>query len=139
MPNKVDQLAKILPMSWDSNSAIHYSKLTDAVNSLLGYNGTAVIANDLDVQGNAVQNVADPATPTDALNLQTAEGKYAPSVQSKALDIGGSSPLKTLAYLYKQNLNGFTGTVVTAKLTGGGANGAMIFKNGQVVSVTPAT
>jgi len=29
--------------------------------------------------------------------------------------------------------------VVTAKLTGGGANGALVFENGVLVSETPAT
>jgi len=33
----------------------------------------------------------------------------------------------------------FSGTIVTAKLTGGGANGTMIFVNGVLVSQTPAT
>ena len=35
--------------------------------------------------------------------------------------------------------SGYTGTVVTAKLTGGGANGALVFENGVLVSETPAT
>lgn len=34
---------------------------------------------------------------------------------------------------------GFTGTITTAKLTGGGANGSMTFQNGILVSQTPAT
>jgi len=99
MANPFNQLAKILPSSWEE-AAVHYSKLTDAVNTLLGYNGPAVISNSLDVQNNNVQNVANPVVGTDALNLQTAEGKYAPSVQSAALDVNGSSPIKGLSYLY---------------------------------------
>lgn len=34
---------------------------------------------------------------------------------------------------------GFTGTITTAKLTGGGANGSMTFSNGVLTSQTPAT
>ncbi len=102
MPKPVDQLAKILPTAWDAGISVHYSKVVDAVNTLLGYNGPAVIGNSLDVQGNPVQNVANPTEPTDALNLQTADANYAPSVQSQALDVNGSSPIKGLAYLYYQ-------------------------------------
>lgn len=43
-------------------------------------------------------------------------------------------------YRWFQGLNGgFTGIVTTAKLTGGGANGSITFRNGIVVLVTPAT
>ena len=34
---------------------------------------------------------------------------------------------------------GFTGTIATAKLTGGGANGSITFANGVVTAQTPAT
>ena len=34
---------------------------------------------------------------------------------------------------------GFNGTIVTAKLTGGGSNGSITFTNGVVTSQTPAT
>jgi len=34
---------------------------------------------------------------------------------------------------------GFTGTIATAKLTGGGANGSMTFQNGVLTASTPAT
>lgn len=34
---------------------------------------------------------------------------------------------------------GFTGTITTAKLTGGGANGSMAFASGILISETPAT
>jgi len=34
---------------------------------------------------------------------------------------------------------GFTGTITTAKLTGGGTTGSMTFQNGVLVSQTPAT
>ena len=139
MANKADQLAKILPTAWDSGSAVHYSKLTDAVNGLLGYNGPAVISNSLDVQGNPVQNVADPTAATDALNLGTAESKYSSSVQSKALDIGGSDSLKGLNALYYQSQKGLSVTITIAKLTTGGTNGSLTFKNGLLTDYTAAT
>jgi hypothetical protein len=45
-----------------------------------------------------------------------------------------------LARLQKQaNVQGFTGTIATAKLTGGGANGSMTFVNGVLTSSTAAT
>ena len=139
MANKVDQLAKILPNSWDAGSQVHYSKLTDAVNSLLGYNGPAVVGNDLDVQGNNVQNVADPSAPTDAVNLQTADSKYSPAVTGPQFDVGGSNALKGVTYLYRQQQAALSVTIVTAKLTALGANGSMTFKNGLLVAQVPAT
>lgn len=39
----------------------------------------------------------------------------------------------------QSSVGGFTGTIATAKLTGGGANGSMVFVNGRVVSQTAAT
>ena len=116
MGNKtVNQLAKILPSAWDANSATHYSKLTDAVNSLLGYNGPTVLANSLDLNSSQINNVADPVEGTDAVNLQTAEGKYSPSVVGPQLDVNGTSPMKGLSYLYYQKyVNGIiAGTGVT--------------------------
>jgi len=104
MANKVDQLGKILPKEWDANSSVHYSKLTDAVNSLLGYNGPAVIANSLDVQGNPVQNVANPKAATDALNLGAADARYSPAVSGPKFDVGGPHALKGLTYLYLQQI-----------------------------------
>jgi hypothetical protein len=139
MAQPVNQLAKILPTAWDANSSVHYSKLTDAVNGLLGYNGPAVISNILDVQGNPVQNVAAPTAPTDALNLGTAESKYSPSVVGPQLDVGGSTPLKGLTYLYRQSQKGLSVTITTAKLTTGGAQGSLTFQNGLLVAQVQAT
>jgi hypothetical protein len=134
MANRVDQLAKILPSAWDANSSVHYSKLTDAVNSLLGYNGPAVIGNVLDVQGNPVQNVAAPTASTDALNLGTAESKYSPAVTGPQFDVGGSNALKGVTYLFRQKyVNGIVagagiaispttgiGVVTISAISGGG-------------------
>jgi hypothetical protein len=45
-----------------------------------------------------------------------------------------------LARLQSQaNQQGFSGTIVTAKLTGGGSNGSMTFANGRLVSEVAAT
>jgi hypothetical protein len=105
----------------------------------MGYNGTAFVHNSLDVQGNPVQNVADPAAATDALNLQTAEAKYAPAVVGPQLDVGGKTPLKGLSFLYSWRNKGLSVTITTAKLTSGGTNGSMTFLNGLLVNVVPST
>ena len=123
MAQPPNQLAKILPTAWDANSSTHYSKVVDAVNSLLGYNGPAVISNSLDVRGNNVQNVANPVSGTDAMNLQTAEAKYSPSVTSSQLDVTGGNALKGLTYLYRQSQKGLSVTITTAALTTGGGAG----------------
>jgi hypothetical protein len=45
-----------------------------------------------------------------------------------------------LTRLQKQaNFHGYTGSITTAKLTGGGANGSMTFVNGILTAQTPAT
>ena len=139
MANQTNQLAKIMPSAWDANSTQHYSKLTDAVNGLLGYNGQAVISNSLSVSGNPIQDVANPTSATDALNLGTADSKYSASVIGPQLDIGGSNALKGLTSLYRESQKGLSVTVTTAKLTVGGANGSLVFTNGLLTSVTPAT
>lgn len=77
------------------------SQVVDSVNSLMGYNGQSVINAPLSVSGNPVQNVANPTLPTDALNLQTAEGKYSPTVVGPMLDVAGKNALPGLTYLYK--------------------------------------
>lgn len=41
--------------------------------------------------------------------------------------------------VWKVMNSGFSGTVVTAKLTGGGTNGSMTFENGRVTESIPAT
>jgi hypothetical protein len=139
MAQPPNQLAKILPTAWDANSSTHYSKVVDAVNSLLGYNGPAVISNSLDVRGNNVQNVANPVSGTDAMNLQTAEAKYSPSVTSSQLDVTGGNALKGLTYLYRQSQKGLSVTITTAALTTGGAQGSMTFLNGLLVNSVQST
>lgn len=139
MPNQVNQLAKILPTAWDAHSSTHYSKLTDAVNTLLGYNGTIPMVNTLDLNNNPIQNVAAPVAPTDALNLGTAEAKYAPSVTGPQLDVGGSNAMKGVTYLYTWKAKGLSVTITTAKLTVGGTNGSMTFLNGLLVAAVPST
>lgn len=139
MAQPPNQLAKIFPTAWDANSSTHYSKLVDSVNSLLGYNGPAVISNSLDVQGNNVQNVANPVVGTDALNLQTAEAKYSPSVTSSQLDVGGSNSLKGLTGLSAWKNKGLSVTITTAALTSGGTQGSLTFTGGLLTAYTPST
>ena len=99
-----NQLAKPNLKDISTDHTQFLSQLIDTVNSLSGYNGTAFIHNSLNVQGNPVQNVADPAAPTDAVNLQTAESKYSPAIVGPQLDVGGKTPLKGLSYLYLQQI-----------------------------------
>ena len=139
MANPTNQLAKIMPTAWDDHSATHYSKLTDAVNSLLGYNGQVNVVNDLSVNGNKVQNVAAPVAPTDALNLGTAEAKYAPSVTGPQLDVGGSNSLKGVTYLYTWKNKGLSVTITTAALTSGGTQGSMTFTAGLLTAAVQST
>lgn len=42
-------------------------------------------------------------------------------------------------WMIQYELQGFSGTVPLAKLTGGGANGSMMFFNGKLVSVKDPT
>ncbi len=42
-------------------------------------------------------------------------------------------------FIYGLFRRGFTGTITTAKLTGGGANGSMTFENGVLISQVAAT
>ena len=42
-------------------------------------------------------------------------------------------------WFIQYELQGFTGTVPVAKLTGGGANGSMVFFNGKLVTVKDPT
>jgi hypothetical protein len=115
------------------------SQLTDATNTLLGYNGTIPMVNTLDLNNNPIQNVAAPVAPTDALNLGTAEAKYAPSVTGPQLDVGGSNSLKGVTYLYTWKNKGLSVTITTAKLTGGGTNGSMTFTAGLLTAQVQAT
>ena len=102
MPNQVNQLAKIMPSKWDKDSMEHYSKLTDAVNTLLGYNGPVPFASDLQLNGNRITNVGTSQSPTDALSSGEAESKYSPEVVGSKLDVGGSNAMKGLTFLYKK-------------------------------------
>ena len=97
-----NQLAKPNLKDISTDHTQFLSQLIDTVNSLSGYNGTAFIHNSLNVQGNPVQNVADPSAPTDALNLQTADASYSPAVTKGQFDVGGKHALKGLTYLYAQ-------------------------------------
>ena len=99
---KQNQLSKPKLTGISTEHAQFLSQLVDSVNSQMGYNGPAYVNNNLDVQGNPINNVADPKAAMDALNLQTADKKYSPAVVGPQLDVGGKSPLKGLTYLYLQ-------------------------------------
>ena len=56
--------------------------------------------------------------------------------EGKSFSLHWFGLFKAMQALFSQ---GFTGTITTAKLTGGGTNGSITFENGVVVSQTPAT
>ena len=69
-----------------------------------------------------------------------------PGMEEKVVDREGKQVknlFRFLLYVRKYiailNNQGFSGTIVTAKLTGGGTNGSMTFTNGVLTSSTPAT
>ena len=76
----------------------------------------------------------------------TLNGKFLGN--ARAINFADSA---SLIWAFDQNLNqisagvtgsppsGITGTITTAKLTGGGANGSMTFTNGVLTAQTPAT
>ena len=134
-----NQIAKQTFKDIPQEFQMHYSGVVDSVNTLLGYSGTIPMQNNLDVQGNNVQNVANPVAPTDALNLQTAESKYSPTVVGPQLDVGGTSSLKGVNALYLWKNSGLSVTITTAKLTSGGTEGSMTFVAGLLVKQVQAT
>lgn len=65
-----------------------------------------------------------------------------PNRDQPIIDAKGNASYRMFAWMtFVQNLfrTGFNGTIVTAKLTGGGTNGSMTFTNGVLTSQTPAT
>ena len=76
--------------------------------------------------------------------IQQLPPRQSPVLDAKIVDnrfsMNWSGWLRKLVDVLNGNLSaGYTGTITTAKLTGGGANGSMTFQNGILVSETPAT
>lgn len=71
-----------------------------------------------------------------------AEAIVAPQREHPIVDQNGVSSLimfQWMTLLSALLAQGFTGTVTTAKLTGGGVNGSMTFVNGVLISQVQAT
>jgi hypothetical protein len=74
------------------------------------------------------------------------QGLWNPAVMSKIVNKDGTKTqyffnwLNALYNLVNGSIGkGFSGTIVTAKLTGGGANGSITFTNGVVTAQVAAT
>lgn len=114
-------------------------QLITAVQALQGSGGRTALFSGIDVQGETVSGVGAPQGPTDAVSLSHAEANYSPQATASQFDVGGSSALKGLTNLYLQLQQGGSGTVTLAKLTGGGTNGSIVFKNGLMQSFVQPT
>ena len=105
-----------------------------AVQALQGSGGRTAFFSGLDVQGETISGVGDPQSPTDAVSSGHAESQYSASSLSPKLDIGGSQALPGLTSIYLQMTQAASGTVVLAKITGGGSNGSLTFVNGLITA-----
>lgn len=78
-----------------------------------------------------------------AAQAQTASQSYADAADTVVLNNANAFARNasniTEGTLDNARLNGFTGTITTAKLTNLGANGSMTFENGLLISEVPAT
>lgn len=71
------------------------SQMTDAVNSLSGYNGPISLKNHIDLGGHQVKNMGAATDSTDALTSGAAESSYSAEAVSSKLQSNGSNPLNT--------------------------------------------
>ena len=78
-----------------------------------------------------------------AASAQTAAQAHADAVaataQANAESFASNASNLTSGVLDPARLSGFTGTITTAKLTTGGANGSMTFQNGLLISQVAAS
>ncbi len=115
------------------------AQLTGAVQALQGSGGRTAIFSGLDVQGETVSGLGTPKSPTDAVSLAHAQGSYSPEVVGPQLDLGGKNAMPGLSSIYLMITQAGSGTVTLAKLTGGGTNGSITFKNGLMQSFVNPT
>jgi len=115
-------------------------QIVNAANLANGAVGPSVLPAGVDVAGGKLTGLAKPENPTDAVSLSHANSSYSAPALGPQLDLGGPSALKGLTGLQLQfnqlTQSGASGTVVLAKLTGGGSNGSLTFKNGIVTAFT---
>ncbi len=119
LPN---QLGKFQFVSLQPDEQRQIDQLTDAINSLIGYNGTVKLSNHLDLQGNRIMNVGAPVSPTDALSSGVAEAAYSATALQPKLQANGEAPLNQYRILGSNSqrepsssfLNGLMSTVPNA-------------------------
>ena len=73
------------------------------------------------------------------INTNTASSSALALTLGNDLSATFTGIVKAAGYKSSDNSAGLTTTITTAKLTTGGANGSMVFKNGLLTSSTPAT
>jgi len=102
VPDSVNKLAKI-NVEGDASFARHYSQLTDAVNTLLGFNGAIPLQNHIDLKGNLVRGLGQPQAPTDAVSSGVANNKYSAAALKAQIEAGGPSSLNSYRILNSQS------------------------------------
>lgn len=74
------------------------------------------------------------------MTVQPPPARSAPVLEGEVFQQVWSGWFRRLVQTLNGNLSaGFSGTITTAKLTPGGADGSMTFTNGILTSQTPAT
>jgi hypothetical protein len=114
---------------------LQLSQFARAINQANGTAGPVVLKSGVDVAGSSVTGLGAPSGPSDAVSLGHAEGNYGPAAVGPQLDLGGSSTLKGLSNVYLMFSKSFSGTVVLAKITGGGSNGSLTVVGGLITEV----
>jgi hypothetical protein len=112
------------------------SQIVENLNRVTGQTGQVVLPAGLDVQGGKLSGLAAPTESSDAVSLGHADTNYGAPAVGKQLDLGGSNSLKGLTSLYLMMGQSFSGTIVLAKITGGGSNGSMTVVGGLITKVT---
>ena len=143
MPNSIPRQIQYTAMKKedlqsDQGIAFFNQQMSQIVRALNQANGTAgkvVLKSGVDVAGSTVTGLGAPSDPTDAVSLSHASANYGPAAVGKQLDLGGANTMTGLANLYLLMGQSFSGTVVLAKVTGGGSNGALTVVGGIITEV----
>jgi hypothetical protein len=112
-----------------------FQQLIPHVNALIGAAGPSVLPAGIDVRGSTISGLGPPQSETDAISSGHANRQFSPEAIAPSLDIGGKIALKgltglqitsttlqsSIAALNAVLATGVSGTVVLAKITGGGA------------------
>lgn len=117
-----------------------------SLQAVQGVAGPSVLPSGIDVAGAKVSGLAAPEHESDAVSLGHAQGSFSPATQQQQLDIGAPYALKGLTSLFLQFNQSQaaiaalpSGAVILAKLTVGGTNGSITFKNGAITAFTNPT